>query len=222
MQIVGGIWFDFDRSPISIIQPGEFIVVVENLVAFNSRYETQGMLVAGEYSGRLSNGGEYIAVLDPLEEVIHSFTYLDLWYPETDGLGASLVVNHPEQPKELWDEAAGWRTSAEVMGSPGAEDANSRVPAGQRPGDANQDGVVDLSDTMRLLILLYRPGGADLPCAGATIQDGGNRTLLDVNGDQSVNISDAIYMLNYLFRGGSPPALGTGCIAIEMCGNVCR
>ena len=45
--------------------------------------------------------------------------------------------------------------------------------------------------------------------------------LIDVNGDAGINLSDAVYMLTYLFQGGPAPVGGTGCKRIEGCENVC-
>jgi len=63
-------------------------------------------------------------------------------------------------------------------------------------GDANVDGTVDLSDSVRILARLFR-GGPDSPCLQAS----------DVNEDDRIDISDSIFGLNFLFLGGvAPPA----------------
>ena len=51
---------------------------------------------------------------------------------------------------------------------------------------------------------LFVDGAAPLPCEGS-LQEGGNLALLDVNGDSSFNLTDAIYLLSFLFLGGPPP-----------------
>jgi hypothetical protein len=62
-------------------------------------------------------------------------------------------------------------------------------------GDANNDGIVDLSDAIWLLNYLFKSGPPPIPymCVG------------DVNNDDLVVVGDAIYILNYLFKGGPPP-----------------
>ena len=47
-------------------------------------------------------------------------------------------------------------------------------------------------------------GGAlrPVPCDGGDPLGAGNTALLDVNGDDLVNITDAIYALDFLFLGG--------------------
>lgn len=61
-------------------------------------------------------------------------------------------------------------------------------------GDANADGLVDISDPVFTLEYLFR-GGATPRCLSA----------LDANDSSEVDISDAIYSLGFLFTGGPPP-----------------
>ena len=60
-----------------------------------------------------------------------------------------------------------------------------------------------------------------LPCGKGTTQDPGNILLLDSNGDAAVNVSDALYVLGFLFLGEAPPALGTGCVPMVGCPSTC-
>lgn len=63
-----------------------------------------------------------------------------------------------------------------------------------RRGDANRDGVVDLSDAVVIFDYLF---------------SGGRRPLfveyMDADSSGSVNINDALYILNYLYDGGPAP-----------------
>ena len=113
--------------------------------------------------------------------------------------------------------ACGWRPSAALHGSPGVVG-----PLGQRPGDANQDGILDLSDAVRLLSHLFRGVPQALPCEGGTVFDSGNVSLLDSSGDGLVNLTDAVSVLGFLFRRGPAPILGTRCVEIPGCPDVCR
>ena len=45
---------------------------------------------------------------------------------------------------------------------------------------------------------------------------------LDFNDDSSVDLSDGIGMLNWLFQGGRGHALGTDCVQIVDCPDVCN
>jgi len=61
-------------------------------------------------------------------------------------------------------------------------------------GDGNEDGSVDISDTVFILGYLFRAQGAP-ECLAAS----------DANDDGKVDVSDAVWLLNYSFRGGNPP-----------------
>jgi PhoPQ-activated pathogenicity-related protein len=92
---------------------------------------------------------------------------------------------------------------------------------GQVPGDCNQDGELDISDPVCLLVRLFLQAGAGLPCGDGSPGDPGNRLLADSNGDGDVDVSDPVYLLGYLFIGGPAPPLGAECIPIEGCPRVC-
>ena len=63
-------------------------------------------------------------------------------------------------------------------------------------GDCNGDGVMDISDAIRQIRILFQ-GGAAQDCPAAC----------DINGDSRSDISDVVYALNFLFRGRwAPPA----------------
>jgi hypothetical protein len=93
----------------------------------------------------------------------------------------------------------------------------------QLPGDANQDGLFNLSDAIsvlrRLVVAVEVPDPP--PCGGANIGEGANVTLLDMDGNGAVNITDAIQILNYLFKAGPAPVLGRSCVRITGCPSVC-
>ena len=74
--------------------------------------------------------------------------------------------------------------------------------------DATGDGLLDLSDPIRHLGILFS-GEAAAPCPDA----------LDFTGDGLVDISDPIAALNFLFQGGVPPSSGLGCQAFPGCGQ---
>ncbi len=61
-------------------------------------------------------------------------------------------------------------------------------------GDANCDGGLNITDSTRILEVLFR--GGESCCEAAA----------DVNDDRRVNLSDSMFLLTYLFRRGSPPA----------------
>ena len=61
-------------------------------------------------------------------------------------------------------------------------------------GDANEDGMVDVSDAITELAYLFRGG------SGAECLD-----VMDANDDGEADVSDAIFVLRYLFSSGAPP-----------------
>ena len=221
ISIRGGVQFDFSDGEIDSIAAGEHIVVVKNREAFASLYETDGILVAGEFTGQLSNGGENIRLEGRFQETVFDFEYGD-WYAPADGEGFSLVINDPFAPLDSWGNPDNWRSGTVEFGTPGYAD-DGGAPRGLRmPSDANEDGVLDISDAVRLLRQLYLGEPAELPCEGEVISEGGNLVLLDANGDSSVNLTDAVHLLSFMFQQGPGPALGAGCVRIEGCLSSCR
>ena len=61
-------------------------------------------------------------------------------------------------------------------------------------GDANGDGVINVTDVVYLINYLFIDGPAPVP-----IQAG------DANCDGFVNVTDVVYLINYLFIDGPPP-----------------
>jgi len=124
VRIEGGVEFAFAGSAVTQLAPGAYVLVVENLVAFECRYGSALLSeVAGQYEGKLANGGEDLRVVDLQTGSLADFAYDDAWYPSTDGQGQSLVLVDPEHvdPGQLGQKAS-WRASARWGGSPGARD----------------------------------------------------------------------------------------------------
>jgi hypothetical protein len=105
-----------------VLAPGAYTVIVPNISTFEDKYGT-GISVAGEYEGRLNNAGEEVVIRDAIGTSILEFDYEDDWYPITDGPGFSLtVLNETNPDPNSWDSKTNWRASADVNGSPGADD----------------------------------------------------------------------------------------------------
>ena len=66
-------------------------------------------------------------------------------------------------------------------------------------GDANEDGSVDISDAVSVLLHLF-VAAVETRCEDA----------LDSNDDGTVDISDPVATLNFLFLGGTPLSPGCG------------
>jgi len=116
VRFTNGIVFEF---PALELAAQAYTVVVSDRERFQSLY---GMVptIAGQYTGRLSNGGERIGLADAAGKTIHDFRFRDGWYDSTDGSGYSLVLDDPlHTPTEQWDDKGSWRPSTELGGSPG-------------------------------------------------------------------------------------------------------
>ena len=107
---------DFEFGTIEI-DPGEVMVVVEDEVAFGAVFP-QGVMIVGQWSGRLSNGGEAIELRDAQGAVLHRVDYGQEgeWPEEADGDGFSLQLSSLSDNPAM---AENWRLSAVEDGSPG-------------------------------------------------------------------------------------------------------
>ena len=138
-----GVSFDFSSSEFQQLEPGDRVVVVENLNAFRHRYGAD-TVVAGEWSGGLNNATEMITLTVHGREWIQ-VTYQDDWYPSTDGAGAALqAIDRPQREVGVVSQPNAWRPSSLDGGTPGRDD----VPA----GDANRDGVFNYADLVFAMI----------------------------------------------------------------------
>jgi len=118
VRFTEGISFDFTGGSVIELAPGETVVVVADLEAFEARYGT-GLNVAGEFgSSSLSNEGDTIALVDAAGSVIHQFAYgpADGWPAEADGGGSTLEVVDVTGD---YNDPANWAASTEQGGTPG-------------------------------------------------------------------------------------------------------
>ncbi|MCA8959955.1 MAG: hypothetical protein KDC38_05560 [Planctomycetes bacterium] len=94
------------------------------------------------------------------------------------------------------------------------------APPAFRRGDANADGLFNISDAIFTLSALFTPGAPGPGCLAAA----------DSNDDETFTIADAIFTLSALFAAGSPPppppgvsscgpdpTVGIGCDAYSAC-----
>lgn len=134
VSFVEGIAFDFRDGDITMLPPGEFVLIVRNREAFLSYYGSEmAALIAGQYEGKLANEGESIRLVDFWNGAIAEFAYDDAdgWPDLADGAGHSLVPLPsaiPGQPvgandySSLLRDPANWRASTYIGGSPGMDD----------------------------------------------------------------------------------------------------
>ena len=119
VKFTEGIQFTFGNLT---LPAGGRAVVVANPAAFQSRYGTAGITVAGTYTNTLADGGERLRLEGPRGQQILDFSYDDDWYPQTDGGGYSLVIINPTGNPASWNDKRSWRPSNELNGGPGAAD----------------------------------------------------------------------------------------------------
>jgi hypothetical protein len=169
--ISNGIDFVFAGSSVTNLGPGEYVVVVKDVAEFSSMYDTNGMLIAGPYSGRLSNGGEGIILRGELNEVLIAFDYSDGrgWPLAADGAGHSLVPLDSAIPGEVDGSlyhGANWRQSAFLDGSPGEADPDPIVDILLNEIMAHTDGPLpwDSDDWIEL----YNTRSTNISTSGGT------------------------------------------------------
>jgi hypothetical protein len=105
------------------LEPGQFLVLAHYPEAFAGRYPE--VAIAGVYEGQLSNAGEILTLKDSQGRVVISIDYDDEngWPISPDGRGDSLVLARAEgDPNDF----KSWQASANVYGSPGADDPVSK------------------------------------------------------------------------------------------------
>ncbi len=146
------------------LEAGRFLVLASDGEAFARRYP--GVAVAGVYSGRLSNGGERVALVhatgNPLCEV--SYGVDSPWPPSADGQGFSLVPVEANGPTS--SQASAWRTSARIGGSPGTDDPVLSVPLVQI-----SEVLAHTDPPERDAVELFNPASAPVELGGWFLSD---------------------------------------------------
>lgn len=120
-----GFDFDFIGFAAKEILPGQHLLIVHNLDAFEMRYEDVSFsLLLGEFAGgSLKNNGEDIELLDALGNTIALLDYTDSdpWPTGADGKGSSLqIVDNARIGNNDLYRARNWIASRELEGTPGA------------------------------------------------------------------------------------------------------
>jgi hypothetical protein len=121
VQFTVGITFNFTSGSIRYVAPGANVLIVKRLTAFQTRYgHAYDSLIAGEYSGNLSNSGEELRLVAANAAVIRDFTFDDdpPWPTAPDGNGPSLVLRNPTSNPNH-GIATNWTASAMPGGMPG-------------------------------------------------------------------------------------------------------
>jgi hypothetical protein len=139
------VYFTF-ASGVSLA-PGQRILIVRNMVAFQAAYPA---VPTGQIAGAfpadtaLDNGGEVLKLEESDGNTILEFRYNDNdpWPTQADGNGYSIVLMRPKAGDAYHGDGANWRLSATAGGNPGMGDA---VPLPLDPnGDTDLDGIENL------------------------------------------------------------------------------
>lgn len=140
VRFTKGVEFDFVNGSVESIAPGQRVVVVSNLAAFQMRYGTlePAPVVAGAFTKNLSNSGERVKLSFAAGIPLVDISYGDggAWPDGADREGNSLVLMRPNSSPD-GSQPEAWRESTVVGGSPGFDDVISFVgdPAVDADGD---------------------------------------------------------------------------------------
>ncbi len=127
LKFSDGIDFDFSTADTDrTLAPGERLIIVNNLDAFNMRYgkvlppQTK---IIGEYEGNLDNDGEQLVIINSDKVNIIDFIFNDgaEWPGGADGDGFSLIKINPTA-NYMNPDPSTWRSSAAIGGNPGYSD----------------------------------------------------------------------------------------------------
>jgi hypothetical protein len=167
ISFTNGVYFTFTATnAITNLGPGQYLVLVANSAAFRSRYPAVTN-IAGQYTGRLSNGGEHLYLQGALQEPILDFSYDNSWYPTTDGQGFSLVIRNEYAPFNTWTNPASWRPSVALNGSPGSFDGT----APSFPGVVINEALTHTDPPEFDTIELYNPTASPASIGGWFLTD---------------------------------------------------
>jgi hypothetical protein len=89
------------------------------------------------------------------------------------------------------------KANAFILAHPEIKCAEGPEPCECKPGDANNDGQVNVGDAVSLINFVFKGGPAPRPyaiCSG------------DANKDCQANVGDAVFIINFVFKGGPAPA----------------
>ncbi|MCS1410224.1 MAG: hypothetical protein M2R45_03414 [Verrucomicrobia subdivision 3 bacterium] len=120
VQVAGGVSYAFPVDQLNLLAPGQTVILVGQREAFELRYGMVDALIA-EYRGALDDDADEIVILGADGQELTRASYVDEWYPATDGHGFSLVRSPESDP--FVSRALNWGISSRVGGDPGENEA---------------------------------------------------------------------------------------------------
>lgn len=126
LKFTDGVDYEFPEN--FILEPQEFYVIASNAYKFYLRY---GVLPSGDYQKHLSNGGENIRLEKGDGTLLWEFHYEDKepWIEGADGTGYTMISYESNPISYTPDLTVYWWASADVGGSPFADDVASEMTA---------------------------------------------------------------------------------------------
>jgi len=125
VAFTNGVDFAFAGSNVTSLDGGEYVLVVRNQTAFQTRYPSVNVgRIAGEFvDSGLANDGEGITLVDGTGRELRDFNYGGGWYDLEDGEGFSLTLRQENADADTLDDQSAWRPSSQLGGSPAAPDS---------------------------------------------------------------------------------------------------
>jgi hypothetical protein len=130
LRFTDGVAFDFSGGNIQSIAPGQHVIVVSDLAAFQLRYGNSfDAMIAGEYVGNFNNGGENVRLTGANDSTLHEYAYSDSapWPIEGDNGYSLQIVNSAGDHAE----PTNWKVSSAVGGNPGPDSSTPPVTLAQ-------------------------------------------------------------------------------------------
>jgi hypothetical protein len=183
IRFTKGIDFDFINAAQTTLNPGQVILVVHSIPAFEMRYGSNH-LIAGAWdpTDKLSNKSDRVKLSFGAGDTIRDFTYLDTapWPIAADGNGNSLTLLNPATVPDH-ALASSWRASFSSTGTPGLDESDAPFADWlSSRGQTDPDAAFNGSSLTNLLAYSL---GADLLTTGipldalptfSLVEDGGN------------------------------------------------
>lgn len=149
----------------SNVAGGAYVVLVRDTDSDTFTADYPSSTIFGTYVGNLDNGGERLAMNDPIHNTFFELTYNDgpAWPDLADGVGFSMVIVDPHGDGS---KGVNWRASDTDGGNPGDPDIDANTP-----GIVINEALVHTSPGVNESIELYNPTGAPEDIGGWFLSD---------------------------------------------------